>query len=162
LVLQAYSDTDHGTTEDRKSVSGYLFKLAGAAVAWQSKKQPTIALSSTEAEYMALLLALKQLIWMQRFLWELGREAKNITVIYEDNQGAIALGHNPQFHARTKHIDIQYHFIREYIEKGQLTLEYCATEEMLADALTKGLTRDRHWKLLGEMGLQKCNIIKRK
>jgi hypothetical protein len=108
---------------------------------------------------MALLLALKQLIWMQRFLWELGREAQNNTVIYEDYQGAIALG---QFHARTKHIDIQYHLIRECIEKGQLVLEYSATEDMLADALTKSLARDRHWKLLGEMGLQKCNIIKEK
>jgi hypothetical protein len=77
-------------------------------------------------------------------------------------QSTTAGRHNLQFYARTKQIDIQYHFIRECIEKEQLVLEYRATEEMLADALTKGLARDRHWKLLGEMGLQKCNTIKEK
>ena len=72
----------------------------------------------------------------------------------EDNQGAIALAHNPEYHARTKHIDVQYHFVRECVEMGKVKLVYCPTEEMVADALTKPLGRDRHEKLLGKMGLQ--------
>jgi hypothetical protein len=159
LILSAYSDADHGAGEDRKSIPGYLFKIAGGAVAWMSKKQPTIALSSTEAGYMGLLQAVKQLIWTQRFLWELGREAKNDTIVYKENQVAIVLGYNPEFHARTKHIDIQYHFIRECIENERLTLEYCATEDLIADGLTKALPKERHCRLLGEMGLRECNSI---
>ena len=74
-------------------------------------------------------------------------------IIYEDNQGAITLAKNPEYHARTKHIDIQYHFIREYIEKGTITLEYCETAKMLADALTKPLSKQRHQELVERMGL---------
>jgi len=74
----------------------------------------------------------------------------------------MCLAHNPQYHACTKHIDIQYHFVRECVERGQLVLKYCATEDMLADTLTKSLARDRHWKLLGKMGLQNCNSITKK
>ena len=103
---------------------------------------------------MALVQAAKESIWLQRLLKELGREAENTKTIYEDNQGAIALANNPEYHARTKHIDIQYHFVRECVENGDIKLEYCPTADMVADALTKALPKERHWKLLEKMGMK--------
>src|SRR4030095_222728 len=120
LKMEAYSAAGWGANEDRKSISGQIFILAGGAVSWQSKKQPMVILSSTEAETMALLQAIKESLWIQRFLSELGRKAENQDLIKEDNQGTIALAHNPEHHARTKHIDIQYHFVRECVENKRI------------------------------------------
>ena len=91
---------------------------------------------------------------VQRLLSELGRTAKNADIIYEDNQRAIALANNPEHHAQTKHIDIQYHFVRDCIENRKVKLEYCPTEDMVADALTKPMARDRHRKMMERMGLE--------
>jgi hypothetical protein len=154
LVMKVYCNADHGASEDRKSISGIAHTLAGGAVSYQSKKQSTIAISSTEAEYIALLQAVKESIWINRLLDELGRSARNGRLIYEDNRGAIALAHNPKYHTRTKHIDIQYYFIRECVENGTIELEYCPTREMIADALTKPLVKDRHWQLISMMGVE--------
>ena len=153
LVLETYCDADYGGGEDRKSISGLLVNLCGGAIVWGSKKQTSTAVSSTESEYMALLLAAKESIWIQQLLSELEYSAINGNVIYCDNQGAIALANNPEYHARTKHIDIQYHFIRECVQNGKIDLIYCPTEDMLADAMTKALARDRHMDLLSKMGV---------
>ena len=75
------------------------------------------------------------------------------TILYGDNQGAISLAKNPTHHAKTKHVDVQLHFIRDHIEKGTINIEYCPTEDMLADLMTKGLPRDRHARLLGMLGM---------
>ena len=137
----AYCDADYAASKGRKLTMAFLFKLAGAAISWMSKLEPTVAISSTEAEYMVLLQAVKESIWIQRFLKELRRQSmvKNGDRIMEDNQRAIALAHNPEYHTRTKHIDVQYHFIRESVEMGKVKLVYCPIEEMVADALTKPL-----------------------
>jgi len=153
LVLEGYSDADFAAGEDRKSISGYVFTLANGAVSWSSKKQATVALSTTEAEYIALVQATKESIWIQRLLGELGRQATGAQTLYGDNQGAIALASNPEYHARTKHIDIQYHFIRECVENGVIKLQYCPTEDMVADGMTKALPKERHWKLARKMGM---------
>src|SRR5205814_8310932 len=118
-----------------------------------SKKQSSVALSSTESEYMALLHALKEQIWIKRLLNEMGYNIDNQNIIYTDSQSAIALAHNPEHHARTKYIDIQYHFIRNCVEDGKTSLEYCPTEEMVADGLTKALGPERHRKLARMMGM---------
>jgi hypothetical protein len=153
LRLKAWSDASWGGEEGRKSVSGFVFTLAGGAITYSSKKQGSVALSTTESEYMALLHALKELIWLLRFLREIGYGIDNQNIIYTDNQGAIALAHNPEHHARTKHVDIQYHFVRNCVEDGTTRLEYCPTEDMVADGLTKALGPERLRKLARMMGM---------
>ena len=119
-----------------------------------AKKQSTVALSTTEAEYIALTQATTESIWIQRSLHELGCDVKDSNVIHEDNQGAIALAHNPEFHARTKHIDVQYHFVRDCVRDSIISLRYCPTTEMVADQLTKPLSATRHRFLIGKMGIR--------
>ena len=127
--LKGYSDSDWGgSLDDRKSTTGFVFDFSGP-ISWQSKRQPTVALSSTEAEYMALTQAAKEALWLQGLLSEFGIKKTRPTTILEDNQGCIALAKNPTSHARTKHIDIRHHFIRETLEAGQIKLDYCPTVE---------------------------------
>ena len=115
--------------------------LNGAAISWSSKKQSTVGLSSTEAEYMAPTQAVKESIWLQGLLRDLGaqRHVEEMQNINVDNQGAIAWARNAEFHARMKHIDIQYHFVREHVQKTTISLIYCPTANMTADIFTKGL-----------------------
>ena len=152
MRLKAWSDANWGGEEGRESVSGFVFILADGAVSYSSKKQSSVVLSIIESEYMTLLHALKELIWLLRFLREIGYDISNQNIIYTDNQDAIALAHNPEHHARTKHVDIQYHFVRNCVENGTTRLEYCPTEDMMADGLTKILGSEWHRKLVRDNG----------
>ena len=143
-----YSDADWaGDIDDRKSTSGYIFQIGGTAVSWRSKKQSCVALSTAEAEYMALASAAQEAIWLRRLRNDLKDGPAGSMVIFEDNQAAICMARNPQFHGRAKHIDIKYHFIREQVQNDVVSLKYCQTGEMIADILTKGLTYDKFSKL---------------
>ena len=113
------------------------FQICGAPVTWRSKKQACVALSNAEAEYVALSSAAQESIWLRRLT---GSPLKTATIIYEDNQSAIAMTKNPQFHGRAEHIDIKYHFIREEVNAGHIKLKYCPTDEMTADMFTKPLS----------------------
>jgi hypothetical protein len=144
---------------DRRSITGWVFKLYGGAVSWQSRKQRTPALSSVEAEYMATTQACKEAMWWRYFLTELGLPPKGPTVIYSDSQGSMALAKNPEHHERTKHIDIQYHFIRHQVAVGTVALQYISTEDMVADVLTKPLSKDRHKMLIARMGVDAASIV---
>ena len=153
-TMVGYTDADWGGNDNnRRSISGYCFLLGEGAVSWSSKKQTSVALSSTEAEYMALTQATKEAMWLKRFLGELNLHKGEALTIKVDNQSCIALAKNPEFHARTKHIDIQCHFIREKVEEGEVTLEYCPTRLMVADILTKPLPRDKHEWCTKAMGI---------
>ena len=149
-----FSDADWaGDINDRKSTSGYVFMLSGGAVSWSSKKQKCVALSTAEAEYVALSSAAQESIWLRQLITELGSPPEEPTLIFEDNQSAIAMTKNPQFHGRAKHIDIKHHFIREQVSQGNVKLEYCPTTEMTADILTKGLSRESFDKLREKSGV---------
>lgn len=139
-----YVDADWGNcTVDRRSYTVFAFIINGAAVSWESKKQPTVALSMTEAEYMALSEPTKEAFYVRRLMKTFGMEIEKV-VIKNDNMGAQKLAANPVFHSRTKHIDIRHHFVRDILTKGQITIEHVPTTEMTADILTKCLTRAKH------------------
>ena len=151
--LIGYSDADWaGDLDTRRSTSGVLFLMSNGAVSWASKAQPVVALSSSEAEYIALSMAAQEATWMQKLLDDLHVCARPVKIM-EDNQGAIAIAKNPVAHARTKHIDIRFHYVRQAVEEGNIEIEYCPTEMMIADLLTKPLSKEHFERLRQMMGL---------
>jgi hypothetical protein len=139
-----FADADWGANpDDRKSYTGYIFIFANCSVSWEARKQQTVALSSTEAEYMALSDATKEAIYLRRFLKEVLDIDKQIQIM-NDNQGARSLAQNPIQHSRTKHIDIRHHFIREILQRKEIEIKYIQTGEMVADFLTKPLSKFKH------------------
>ena len=140
--MKGYTDSDWGPDRrDRRSISGNIFLLNRAPISWQGKKHQTVSLSSTEAEYQAAALATQEAIWLRRLLEDLGFVQNDATLLYEDNEGCISLSKDATNHARTKHIDVKHHFIREKVETKQIALSYVHTTENRADILTKGLPR---------------------
>ena len=137
--LVGYVDADGASQEHRRAISGYVFLIDGGAVSWSSKKQELVTLSTTEAEYVAATHAAKEAIWLRRLIGEVFKPIDGPTVLFSDSQSAIALAKDGHYHARTKHIDIRYHFIRYIIEEGTMKLNYCPTDDMTADTLTKAL-----------------------
>jgi hypothetical protein len=152
--LTFYSDSDWaGDKHTRRSVSGYLGFLAEGAICWVSHAQKTIALSSAEAEYMAISDCSRQAVWLRSLLKELGWFIGPVT-ISGDSQSAIFLASNPVQEKRTKHIDIKYHFIREKIEEKQVQLRFVKGEENPADLLTKNLSHNKFDKFKKMLGLK--------
>jgi len=158
--LIGYTDSDFaGDLNDRKSTSGYVFTLAGAAVSWKSKKQSLVSLSSTEAEYISCSEAAREAIWLRRLYHEITDAQANtnkpaIQLLLSDSQGAICLAKTPRFNDRTKHIDVKYHFVRDTCAQGLIRLNYLPTTDMTADIMTKPLPRDTHQRHVKGMGLQ--------
>ena len=156
LNLTGYSDADWaGDTEDRKSTSGYVFMMSGSAVSWRSKKQSSVALSTAEAEYVALSCAAQEAMWLRQLFSNLLQDYKlsEPTTIYEDNQSAICMAKNNQSHGRSKHVDIKYHFVREKVERQIIEILYCKSEEMTADILTKGVLNYQFKRLRAKLGM---------
>jgi hypothetical protein len=152
LSLSGYSDADWGAHLDtRRSTTGYVFYLAGGPISWKSKLQPTVALSSTEAEYMALTAAAQEAMCLRGLAKDFSIDVVTPALIYEDNKGAIAMSINPVLHQASKHIAIKHHFIREKIDHEDIHLEYISTSRMLADALTKPLTFPTFERLRGAL-----------
>ena len=145
--LYGFSDANWARDVDnRRSTSGYVFKVDNSTVSWCSKKQATVAKSTTEAKYVALSQTTQEAIYLRKLLADLGCKADSPTVLKEDNQGAIELSRNPRFHNRTKHIDVTFRFICERIASNEVNVVYCPSSDMLADIMTKGLARDRFKK----------------
>ncbi|KAH9783217.1 hypothetical protein KPL71_009226 [Citrus sinensis] len=143
FTIRGYVDSDFvGDLDKRKSTTGYVFTLAGTAVNRVSKLQTVAALSTIEAEYMAATQVCKEAIWIQRLLKELGHKQEKISV-FCDSQSALHIARNPIFHSRTKHIGVQYHFIREAVEDGSVDLQKIHTKENLADVLTKPINTNK-------------------
>jgi|SRR5271167_2755799 len=143
--LQGFADSDYaGDTEDRLSTFGYGFTICNRLVAWTSRKQRSISTSTTEAEYVALCQAGKQAVWTRGLLKELGRTnllEKDFTVPISCYNGAIALAKDPENHARTKHINVQFHYIRQLVAYNYVRVEFSPSTYMLADIFTKPLRK---------------------
>lgn len=153
--IKAYTDADWASDVDsRKSCTGYVFTLSGAAISWRSMKQKTTALSSTEAEYIALSTTTQEAIWFQQLKDELGIKNDIPLMIYCDNQSTIKLAENDGYQQRTKHIDIRYHFLREKIRNKIINVKFVNTEKNIADALTKAVTKEKHQFCSKQMGLK--------
>ena len=141
--LTAYSDADWaGNAADRQSIGGFLTYLGGNLISWSSKKQPTVARSSTEAEYKAVANASSELIWINSLLRELNISL-TAPVLWCDNIGATYLSANPVFHARMKHIEIDFHFVREQVAAHRLRVCIISSQDQTADLPTKALPKQR-------------------
>lgn len=143
LNVEGYSDADWaGDTDSRRSTSGYIFMVCGAPYSWNSKLQRVVAMSSSEAELIALTAATKEAIWVRKLLRDLDQDCKEPTLIHEDNQGAIAIATNSRgLSSRTKHVATRYLFVRHHIDDGEIIVEYLSTIDMLADICTKPCER---------------------
>jgi len=125
IYPEACSDSDYaGVLDTRRSTTGYVFKLVSGAITWGSLRQITVSLSTTEAEYIATCEAVKEALWLKQLLRDSGCQCDKAIVIKVDNQSAIKLIRNPEFHKRSKHIDIRYHFVREKYSSGDIEIEY--------------------------------------
>jgi hypothetical protein len=151
--LTGWVDADGSQEEDRRAITGYAFLIDGGAVSWNLKQQELVVLSTTEGEYVAATHASKEALWLRSFTSEVFGFALAPTTLFSDNKSAIALSKDHQYHARTKHIDIRYHFIRWIIENGSICLIFCPTEDMVADTLTKPLPSVKAKHFAHELGL---------
>jgi hypothetical protein len=154
LSPHAFVDADYGGCKDtRRSTSGYVFIMAGGPVTWSSKRQATVALSTVEAEYVAMSRCAQQMVWMHSWLGEVEIDCTLPGVIKGDNRGAIALSKNTKDHGKVKHIDIRHHYIRELIKSGAILLDQIPSSDNLADLFTKPLPRDHHHRFLTALNI---------
>ncbi|PKU77657.1 Retrovirus-related Pol polyprotein from transposon TNT 1-94 [Dendrobium catenatum] len=158
LELHSYSDADWASdSSDRKSISGFCTFLGPNLISWTVKKQATVAKSSTEAEYRSLSAATSEVVWLRRLAVELHLPQPNPTTIHCDNTSAIAIAKNPVFHARTKHIEIDYHFIRQQISTGDIKLVHISSKDEVADIFTKPFSITRFNELRTKLTICSTN-----
>eukprot|EP00253_Pinus_taeda_P016819 PITA_16819 len=160
FIVVGYTDLNGlSRASDRKSTSGCCFGLGSTVVSWITRKQQSIALSSAEAEYMVASLASCEAIWPRKMLFSLFGQALRPSVIYCDNQSCIKITENPSFHDKSKHIEIKYLFIRDYVQKGAFKLEYISTNEQGADIFTKALPWGKHVYFRDKMGVARNTFL---
>ncbi|KAL9247820.1 hypothetical protein vseg_021208 [Gypsophila vaccaria] len=154
MTLEAYSDAAYASCPlTRRSFTAYFICLGGSPISWKTKKQPTVARSSTEAEYRAMTSTTSEVMWLKGLLRCLGIDIRDTVPLHVDNQSAIHIAKNPVCHERTKHIEVDIHFIRDEIKRGTISPRYIPTQLQLADILTKALGRGRFQDLLAKLGI---------
>jgi transposase InsO family protein len=152
--LTCYGDADYaGCLDDRRSVSGYALTLCGGAISWASRKQRTTALSTVEAEFMAMTDVAKDVVWWRSFLGEIGLDMRQPTEVLCDNMGTLALAANPTHHEKTKHFAVRQQYVRELLDNGDITVAHIASQHNAADNLTKALTKVKHSDCMTILGM---------
>lgn len=158
MLISAFSDADWaGNVDDRKSTGGFLVYFGSNLVSWSSRKQVTISRSSTESEYKTLANATAEIVWVQSLLGELGIFQQKPPVLWCDNLGAKYLSANPVFHTRTKHIEVDFHFVRERVANKTLEIRFVSSQDQLADGLTKPLGIQQLKTLRHNLNLPVCD-----
>jgi hypothetical protein len=152
--LVGYCDADYaGDHDTRRSTTGYVFKLGSGTISWCSKRQPTVSLSTTEAEYRAAAMAAQESTWLMQLMRDLHQPIDYAVSLHCDNQSAIRLAENPEFHARTKHVEVHYHFVREKVLEGKIKMYQTKTENQVADIFTKGLNTAKFRDFRKQLGM---------
>ncbi len=157
--LVGYCDASYANETDFRSRTGFGFTLGDSLISWYSKKQSVPAQSAAESQYYAATSAANEGIWLQKLIRDLGIKQDTIT-LFEDNQACIALAKNPEDHKRTKHIQVKYHVIREYVAKGLIKMVYCNTKDQLAYIFTKGVPGHLLRTCLTKFGIVSDNEFK--
>ncbi|XP_017185703.1 uncharacterized mitochondrial protein AtMg00810-like [Malus domestica] len=153
--ITAFSDADWaGCPLDRKSTGGFCIFLGSSLISWSAKKQPTVARSSTEAEYRSLANTAAELTWICKLLVDLAYQSPSIPHLWCDNVSALSLAKNPLCHARTKHVELDYHYIREKVLAREVSVHYICTQQQVADICTKALAKDRFHSLRNKLSLR--------
>jgi hypothetical protein len=153
--LLGHCDADYaGDIDTRRSTTGYVFMMNGGAISWSSKRQQTIAASTTEAEYMSAAAGVKEALWLRNLFSDFNIQINPVTML-ADNQSAIKLLRNPISSLRSKHIDVIHHFARERVMKGDVVFTYVKTDDMLADMMTKALPGPKHFVCCKGIGIGK-------
>ncbi|XP_044316696.1 secreted RxLR effector protein 161-like [Drosophila rhopaloa] len=156
ICMALSTQTERANLTDRRSYSGQAFILAGAAVSWEARKQRTVALSSTESEYLAMSSAAKEAVYLKALLNSLGWTCETVK-IFNDNQIAQSLVKGFGFHPRRKQIDVRHHFIQDMYKSGDIDIEYMQTDKMPADVMTKGLNSFKHSNCISWLGITCIN-----
>ncbi|KAK8942637.1 hypothetical protein KSP39_PZI008749 [Platanthera zijinensis] len=154
LTIEVYTDADWaGSPTDKRYTTGYCSMVGGNVVSWRSKKQHVVARSSAEAEFRAVSHGICEGLWVSTILKELGLKGSEPIRLYCDNKAAISIAHNPVQHDRTKHIEIDRHFIKENIDRGTVVIPFIPSDQQLADVLTKGLSSSMFADIIGKFGM---------
>jgi len=155
-LFSRYSDADHSGCKDTgRSTGGYLVKIGTGAVSWSLKLQSIVALSTTEAEYIAAISAGKEIRWMRNLLYEMGFTASGPSVLRVDNQSAISVAKHPEHHGRMKQLDLRWYWLRDVVHKEIIASVFVPTNDQPADILTKALTRPKVELFCGMLGLDR-------
>ena len=158
LQIEVFTDADWaGSTDDRRCTSGYCTFVGGNLVTWRNKKQNVVVRSSVEAEYRAMAQGVCELLWLQKLLKEMRLSEGSKLTLYCDNKASISIAHNPVQHDRTKHVEIDRHFIKEKLVNDVLSLFHISSEKQLADVFTKGLNHRTFHAMICKLGM--CDIF---
>ncbi|GMF49648.1 unnamed protein product [Phytophthora fragariaefolia] len=160
LQLEVYCDAAFACEKERKSSTGFVVFLNGCCIAWGSKKQPIVTLSTTESEYVALSHGIKECIGLKQLLLELGFDVGKV-IVHEDNQAAQHVAEGKGVSHRSRHIDLRYHWIREQVQKDIVQILFCATAVMVADLITKPLPQDKFNLFVTRLGLCRVGVSER-
>ena len=153
--LTGYTDSDYaGDVDTRRSTSGFVFFLCDGAVTWCCQRQKIVTLSTAEAQYVAAALAARKAVWLRQVLKDLAREKNDATCLFINNQSAIRILKNPEFHKRTKHIDVKFHFVRDLVGNNTLVAKFVSSDEQCADVFTKAFPRSRYAFLREFLGMK--------
>lgn len=154
-LFTTYTDADHGGNPDNgRSTSGYVVKMGSGAISWSSRLQGIVALSTTEAEFIAATSAGQEILWLRNLFTEFGYTMDFPSTLYIDNRSALSVAKNPEHHGRMKHLDLRFYWLRDEVERGNIDMVHLQTDQMPADILTKALGRVKVGEMVSMLGLR--------